>query len=52
MGNGAIIVPLHDFKRPTQWYCRIKEIKKYGLGAVSNGITSIPNFMKIRPAIL
>jgi hypothetical protein len=52
MGNGIIIVPPHDFKHPSRWNFRLKEIKMYEFGTVSDGITSTPNFMKIRPAIL
>jgi hypothetical protein len=30
----------------------LKEIRKYEFGIVSNGITPIPDFVKIRPGIL
>jgi hypothetical protein len=30
----------------------VKEIEKYEFRVISNGITSISNFMKIRPGIL
>jgi hypothetical protein len=51
MGNGVIIPP-HDFKQPSCWYYRLQEIKQYDFGVITNGITSIPNFINFRPAIL
>jgi hypothetical protein len=52
MGNDVIIVLPHEFKHPSSTHCKENEVKKYVIEVVSNGTTSIPNFMKIRPAIL
>jgi hypothetical protein len=49
--NGAIVVPPHDIGIRHVGYTSCKKLKRYGLGLVSNNITSIPDFMKIRTAI-
>jgi hypothetical protein len=51
MVNG-VIIPLHEFKQPLRWNYRVQEDIKYEIGVVIYGITSIPNFIKFRPAIL
>jgi hypothetical protein len=43
MGNGAIIIQHYDFDSPSRWCYQMQEIKKLELGAVTYGITSIPN---------
>jgi hypothetical protein len=52
MGNGVIFVPPHNFEHSSRWLHQLSEIKKYEFGVVCPGMTSIPNFMKIRPAVL
>jgi hypothetical protein len=47
-----LIVPTDDFERPLRWYYQLLEIEKACCGPVSNGTTSVTNFMKIRLAIL
>jgi hypothetical protein len=47
-----VSTPLHKFVRPPCWYYRLEEIVKYNLRVVPNCITSIPNFIQIRPAVL
>jgi hypothetical protein len=44
--------PPHDFEYLSHWYYRLQEIQKFEFEQASVGITSIPNFMKIRSAIL
>jgi hypothetical protein len=48
MGND-VIVPPQNFKNPSHWYCRVQEVKNCEFGADSNAITSIADFMEIRP---
>jgi hypothetical protein len=52
MGNGVVILPPHVFDKPLRWYWQLKGIKIYGHGIGTNGVISIPNFMKICPLIL
>jgi hypothetical protein len=44
MVNGDIIQPL-EFKPPSRWFCRLKEVRNYEFGAVNCGIRSIRNFI-------
>jgi hypothetical protein len=46
------MIPPHDFKQQPRWYYRVQKRIKYDIGVVTCGITSIPNFMNFRPAIL
>jgi hypothetical protein len=52
IGNGFIIVSLHEFAHPLRWYNQLYNIKKYDFGLASNDIASIPNLIQIRPTIL
>jgi hypothetical protein len=47
-----IIRPPHDFEHPSRSYHQLQEIGKYESGQASNGITCIPNFVRIRTAVL
>jgi hypothetical protein len=49
---GNIIIPPQEFKQPPSWYYRMREVIYYDFGAVTYGITSIPNFIKISTDIL
>jgi hypothetical protein len=53
VGNGVIAEDHspHEPKHLLHWYYHIQEIKKYESALASSGIMSIPNFMKIGPAI-
>jgi hypothetical protein len=44
--------PPHDLQHPSRWYHQVHEIINYEFGAVSYNIASMPNFMKIIPAIV
>jgi hypothetical protein len=50
--SGVIIIPPHEFDHPSCWCYKLQEVKKYECGVVVYGITSIPNFINFRPAIL
>jgi hypothetical protein len=50
--RNEVITPPHDFKQPPCLYYQEKEVKEYEFGVVTYGITSIPNFINFRPAIL
>jgi hypothetical protein len=47
-----VLTPLHKFVSPPCWYYRLEEIIKHDFRVVRNCITSIPNFIQIRPAVL
>jgi hypothetical protein len=47
-----VLIPPHKFVRPPCWYYRLKGIIKYDFRVGPNGITSIPNTIQIRPAVL
>jgi hypothetical protein len=47
-----VSTPPHKFVRPPCWYYRLYEIEEYDFRVVLNGMTSIPNFIQIRPAVL
>jgi hypothetical protein len=51
MGYGVIIPP-QDFKQPPRLCCQVKEVIKSEFGALTYGIASLPNFMKLRADIL
>lgn len=40
------------FVRPLYWYYGLYEIEKYDFIVVLGGITTIPNLIEIRPAVL
>jgi hypothetical protein len=44
--------PPHKLVRPPCWYNILNEIKKYYFKLGHNGVTSMPNFTQIRPAVL
>jgi hypothetical protein len=52
IGSGGIIIPLHEFKRLSCWHYREQKFKNYDYEAVTHGMTSIPNFINFRQAIL
>jgi hypothetical protein len=52
MQVALVSIPPHKFVRPPCWYCRLQEIEKYGFKVVPDGITSLPNFIQMRPAVL
>jgi hypothetical protein len=45
-GATVIMVQPHDLEHVSRWYFLMEKVKCYELGVVSNGITSIQNFMK------
>jgi hypothetical protein len=47
-----IILLPHDFQHPSPWDYQLYQTRKYDFGVAPNGITSMPNFMRIHPAIL
>jgi hypothetical protein len=47
-----VSIPPHKFVCPSCWYYLLQEIEKYDFRGDPNGITSIPNFTQIRPAVL
>jgi hypothetical protein len=47
-----VSIPPHKFVRPPCWYYGLYEIAKNGFRTVSIGITSVPNFIQIRLAVL
>jgi hypothetical protein len=47
-----VSIPPHKFVHQPCWYYRLQEIEKYDFRVDSNGITSIPNFIQICPAVL
>jgi hypothetical protein len=47
-----VSIPPHKFVRLPCWYYRLQETAKYDFRVVPNGITSIPNFTQICPAVL
>jgi hypothetical protein len=47
-----VSLPLYKFLRPPCCYYRLQEIKKYEFGVATNGILPMPDFIKIRPAVL
>jgi hypothetical protein len=51
MGNGVVIQP-HDFKQPSRWKMRVWKVTTCESGAITYGIKSIQNFMKIHTEII
>jgi hypothetical protein len=51
-GNGILTVPHHNFEHLSHWYYLVQEIKNYEFGILSNGMTALPDFMKICPTML
>jgi hypothetical protein len=47
-----VSIPPHKFVHPPCWYYRLEKIVKYDFRVVPNCITSIPNFIQIRPVVL
>jgi hypothetical protein len=50
--NGVIIIPPRDFEHPSRLCYRLLEVGNYDFGQLTCGITSMPNFINFRPAIL
>jgi hypothetical protein len=51
-GATVIMVQPHELEHVSRWYFLMEKIKYYELGIVSNGITSIQNFVKNLPIIV
>jgi hypothetical protein len=47
----VLSTPPHKFVRPPCWYYRLYQIEKYDFWVVPIGVTSIPNFIRISPAV-
>jgi hypothetical protein len=47
-----VSIPPRKFVLSPCWYYRLQEIEKYDFSVVPNGITSIPNLIQIRSAVL
>jgi hypothetical protein len=46
-----VSIPPHKFVRPPCWYYLLKEIENYDFRVFPNGITSIPDFIQVRPDV-
>jgi hypothetical protein len=46
------IIPPHAFKQPSRKYYRVQELKNYECAVLTNGVTSITDFMKILTHII
>jgi hypothetical protein len=51
MDNGFLIVPPHNFEDQSCLNNQLWKIKEYYCGLGSNGINSIPNFIKINSSV-
>jgi hypothetical protein len=51
VGNGVMSIPPHDLEQPYRWYFRVYGVNNQNLKKW-HGITSVPNIMNFRPAIL
>jgi hypothetical protein len=47
-----VSIPSHKFVLSPCWYYLLQEIKKYDFRVHCSGITSIPNYIQIRPAVI
>jgi hypothetical protein len=52
MRNGVIVIPPHDFKQLSGWYCRVQKVKNYEPSIVTYGIICLQNFINFLPAII
>jgi hypothetical protein len=50
MANG--VIPPRKFERPSRWYYRMKEVRKYRFREMTYGTAYVPNFMNFRPVVL
>jgi hypothetical protein len=48
----ASVGPISEVNSSTILFCRLYEFKKYDFRVDSDGTTSMPNFIQIRPAVL